>query len=186
MIGSLRGTVIEHSGLELLLEVGGVGYRIIAAPATLARFHAGEEAFLYVHDHVREDAHDLYGFSARGDLELFERLIGVSGVGPKAGLALLSLGSADAVKRAVMAGDLGFLTSAPGVGRKIAQKVVLELKGQLVEGDEGAQGHDREAIDALVALGYSGSQAKEALKGVSRDITDLSARVREALKRISS
>lgn len=184
MIGSLRGTVIEISATDVLLEVAGVGYRVIAASGTLSGLRADEPAFLYIHDHVREDAHDLYGFATREERLLFERLIGVSGVGPKVGLAILSLGSADAVKRAIMSGDLGALTSISGVGTKIAQKVILELKGQLVEvGD--AIGPDREVIDALVSLGYSSSQAKEAIKGIPQDVTDVSERVREALKRLS-
>jgi holliday junction DNA helicase RuvA len=184
MIGSLRGTILDVSPTDALIEVAGVGYRVIASPATLAGLRAGEPAFLHIHDHVREDAHDLFGFASRDERSLFERLINVSGVGPKVGLAILSLGSADTVKRAIMSGDLGMLTSIPGVGMKIAQKVVLELKGQLVD-VESASGPDREVIDALVSLGYSSNQAREAVKGVPPEVTDVSERVREALKRLS-
>ncbi|MFA5750597.1 MAG: Holliday junction branch migration protein RuvA [Candidatus Shapirobacteria bacterium] len=184
MIGSLRGTVLEITPTDLLLEVADVGYRVIAAPGTLAKYRAQETCFLYIHDHIREDAHDLYGFTIKDEMTLFERLIGVSGVGPKVGLAILSLGSAETVKRAIMAGDLGTLTSVSGVGTKIAQKVILELKGQLVD-LESATGPDREVIDALVSLGYSVSQAKDAVKGVSPEVTDVSLRVKEALRRLS-
>jgi holliday junction DNA helicase RuvA len=184
MIGSLRGTILDVTPVDALVEVAGVGYRVIAPPGTLAGLRAGEEAFLHIHDHVREDAHDLYGFVSRDERSLFERLIAVSGVGPKVGLAILSLGSAETVKRAIMSGDLGLLTSVSGVGMKIAQKVVLELKGQLVD-VESASGPDREVIDALVSLGYSSSQAKDAVKGIAPEVTDVSERVREALKRLS-
>jgi holliday junction DNA helicase RuvA len=183
MIGSLRGTTIDVSPTDALIEVAGVGYRVISTPSVLAGLRVGEDAFLYVHDHIREDAHDLFGFASRDDRALFERLIGVSGVGPKVGLAILSFGSAETVKRAIMAGDLGTLTSVSGVGTKIAQKVILELKGQLVEAGS-ATGPDREAVEALVSLGYSMNQAKEALKGVPQEVEDISARVREALRRI--
>jgi len=185
MIGSLRGTAIDVSPNDALIEVAGVGYRVIAPPNVLAGLRVGEPAFLYIHDHVREDAHDLFGFASRDERSLFERLIGVSGVGPKVGLAILSLGSAETVKRAIMAGDLGTLTSISGVGTKIAQKVILELKGQLVEAG-GATGPDREVIEALVSLGYSMNQARDAIKGIPEEVTDMSERVREALKRLGS
>jgi holliday junction DNA helicase RuvA len=185
MIGSLRGRVTSLSPLAALVEVGGLGYRVNASPNTLARLRVGEEALLYIHDHIREDTHDLFGFPSEEELALFERLMSVSGVGPKAGMSLLSVGSVETVQRAIMAGDLATLTSAPGVGTKIAQKIVLELKGQLVDADS-AQGPDREVVDALVSLGYSAQQATRALKNVSADVTDVSERVKSALRYLSA
>jgi Holliday junction DNA helicase RuvA len=185
MIASVRGTVLDISPTSIVVEAGGVGYRIFATPATLGGMRKREEAFLYTYDLIREDAHDLYGFISQDEQRLFERLISVSGVGPKVAIALLSMGSAAALKRAIMSGDLSALTSVSGVGRKIAQKIILELKGQIVE-EGGESGPDREVVDALVSLGYSASQAREALKGVSNDVTDVSDRVREALRRLSS
>ncbi|HWQ99586.1 MAG TPA: Holliday junction branch migration protein RuvA [Candidatus Methylomirabilis sp.] len=184
MIGSLRGRVLALDSAKVLLDVNGVGFRVFAAPTTLTTLTMGEEVLLHVHDHVREDARDLYGFLTADELALFERLISISGVGPKAGMSILSVGSAETVKRAIMNGDLATLTSAPGVGTKIAQKIVLELKGQLVDVDV-AMGPDREVVDALVSLGYSVHQARAALKGVSADVTDMSERVREALRSLS-
>ncbi len=185
MIASLRGMVLDITPTSVLIEAGGVGYRAFATSATLGGLRKREEAFLFTYDLVREDARDLYGFLSQDELRLFERLIAVSGVGPKAALAVLSMGSADSLKRIIMAGDLTALTSAPGIGKKIAQKILLELKGQIVE-EGDAFGPDREVIDALVSLGYSATQAKEALKGVSRDVTDVSDRVRESLRRLST
>lgn len=185
MLGSLRGRVISLTSVYALVEAGGAGYRVMAAPNTLSRLTLNEDALLYVHDHVREDARELFGFLSEDELALFECLINISGVGPKAGMSILSIGSAETVKRAIMAGDLATLTSAPGVGTKIAQKIVLELKGQLVD-VETATGPDREVVDALVSLGYSMSQARQALKAVSKDVTDVSERVREALRNLSS
>ena len=185
MIGSVRGRVIQISPTNLLIEAGGVGFRVSATPATLSGLRVNEEAFLYTHDHVREDSRDLYGFASEDELRLFERMVSISGVGPKVALAMLSIGSADVLKRAIMNGDLATLTSIPGIGKKIAQKIILELKGQIVE-DNGVSGPDREVIDALVSLGYSSAQAKDALSSVPTDVTDVSERVREALRRLSS
>jgi len=181
MIGSLRGRVLDIAPPWVLIEVQGIGYRVCVSSNTLAGMRVNEEVFVYIHDVVREDARDLFGFTALEDLRLFERMISVSGVGPKVALAMSSIGSADTLKRAIMSGDLTTLTSAPGVGKKIAQKIILELKGQIVDTD-GTTGPDREAIDALVSLGYSGTQARDALKSVSTDIADISDRVREALR----
>lgn len=184
MIGSLRGKVIEVLGSAVLIEAAGVGYLVRVPVTALASFRVGEETFVYTHDLVREDARELFGFAKRNELELFDQLLGVSGVGPKVALAIMSGGSADTVRRHILAGDLDALTSTPGVGRKTAQKIVLELKGALVEGDEGAP-QDRETREALESLGYSPQAAREALKSVSPDVVDVAARVREALKYLS-
>lgn len=185
MIASLRGTVLDITPTSALIEAGGVGYRVFATPASLGGLRKREEAFLFTHDLIREDARDLYGFLSQDELRLFERLIAISGVGPKVALAMLSMGSVDSIKRVIMTGDLTALISTPGIGKKIAQKIILELKGQIVEEGESS-GPDREVIDALISLGYSSTQATEALKGVSRDVTDVSDRVREALRRLST
>jgi len=158
-----------------------MGYRVYVSPAVLSALRGEGETFLYVHEQVREDADDLYGFLSLADLELFERLLTISGVGPKVAMTLLSVGSADTVRGAIMKGDLALLTSVPGVGTKTAQKIVLELKGQLVEAGHDAP-QDRDVIEALQSLGYSIQQAREALKAVSSDIVETSARVREALR----
>lgn len=185
MIGSLRGLVLEISPPHVLLEVQGIGFRVAATPHTLSCLEARAEGFLYIHDHVREDARVLYGFLHQEELALFEKLISISGVGPKVALALLSLGNVDTLKRAIMAGDLATLTSLPGIGKKIAQKIILELKGAIVEEDVASVA-DREVIDALVSLGYSMSQANTALKQVPVDVDDVSDRVREALRCLSN
>ncbi|MBP9762882.1 Holliday junction branch migration protein RuvA [Patescibacteria group bacterium] len=184
MIGSLRGTLIELGGNWVLLEVGGVGYRIQLSSSVLALLRVGQEQFFYIHEQLREDAHELYGFLSSQDLILFNKLLSVSGVGPKVAMTLLSLGSADAVQRAVMSGDLETLTSLPGVGKKTAQKIILELKGQLVEA-EGVPSADRDVADALQGMGYSAAQVRDALKQIPSDLTDPSERIRAALRMLA-
>ncbi len=184
MIGSLRGKLLEIQPASVLMEVGGIGYNVRLTPSAISSLRAGSEAFFYTHHYVREDAEELFGFLSQQDQRLFAQLIGISGVGPKSAMTILSVGSADAVRTAIMAGDLTTLTSAPGVGKKTAQKIVLELKGQLVEEDTDTSG-DRDVIEALQSLGYSSSQAREALKNVNAEIKNTSDRVREALRVLS-
>ncbi len=174
---------IEKGLTWLILEVGGVGYKVFASPSVLSGIRSEQETFLYIHDHIREDARDLYGFLTLSDLELFQRLLTISGIGPKAAANILSLG-AEVVRNAVMKGDVAMLHSAPGVGKKTAQKIILELKGQLVEEASMPSG-DVEVIEALQSLGYSSHDAREAVKMVSMEIKDVSERIREALKHLA-
>lgn len=185
MIGSLRGIVSEIHAVSLLLEVAGVGYIVRVSSGTLLSVKKDDPCFMYIHDHVREDSHDLFGFIQRVEMELFERLLSVSGVGPKVALTILSVGSYDTVHRAILQGDLTVLTSVPGVGKKTAQKIILDLKGQLVE-EEAITGTDGEVIDALVSLGYAMPHAREVVKSLTTTQTDVSQRIREALKYLSA
>ncbi len=184
MIGSLRGRIIDVSLRRVLVETAGLGYEVIVPPSMLAGLKKGEDAFFYVHDHIREDAHDLYGFLQIDDLALFDQLLSISGVGPKVAMTILAIGSAETVRRAIMAGDLSTLTSVPGVGKKTAQKIILELKGQLVESSFESP-VDREVAQGLQSLGYTASQTREAMKQIPADITDVSERIREALRMLS-
>ncbi|MCC7357010.1 Holliday junction branch migration protein RuvA [Candidatus Uhrbacteria bacterium] len=186
MIRTLRGTVLElHAGF-CILEVSGLGYEIRTTVSNLSHLSTilGQSILLYIHDHIREDSHDVYGFNQYSDLELFERLISVSGVGPKVALLIMSAGSASSVKKAILDGNLTFLTSISGVGKKTAQKIVLDLKGHLVE-EEGFGENDTEVIEALVSLGYASDDARKAVQILSPEITEVSARIREALKKLS-
>jgi Holliday junction DNA helicase RuvA len=184
MIGSLRGIVLEYAANTVLLEVQGIGYRVLAPSSVITLMRTGAEAFLYIHDHIREDSHDLYGFLAAEDLALFDQLLTISGVGPKVAMTILGVGSADTVRRAIMSGDLEMLTSVPGVGKKTAQKIILELKGQLVDGSSTSPA-DQEVLQALQGLGYSMSQAREAVKALSPELANTSDRVREALRSLA-
>lgn len=181
MIGSIRGSVLVVNPTSLLVEVSGVGYKIMVAPSVLSSMKVDDPIFLFIHDHIREDVHDLYGFLSSQDLSLFQQLLNVSGVGPKSAMTIMAVGTADTVRRAIMAGDLETLTSVPGVGKKTAQKIVLELKGQLVE-ISGLSEEDREVTQALQSLGYTAALAREAIKILPATTVGTSDRVREALK----
>ncbi len=184
MIGSLRGQVLEVGIQDCLLEVLGVGYRVVVPTGTASALRTDETTFLYIHEVIREDVHDLYGFLDLGTLRVFRKLLTVNGVGPKVAMTIMGIGDASVIQDAIMRGDVEALTSVPGVGKKTAQKIVLELKGQLVEVAE-APTEDREVVEALVALGYAAADAREAVKDLPETAKSTGDRVREALKRLS-
>ena len=185
MIASLRGTVRDHIGDAVLLETGDVGYLILVPVRIRAQLLTGSVVFLYIYDYVREDAHKLYGFISLEERAFFETLLSVSGVGPKVALLILSVGSMSDIQRAVEAGDVDTLTSLPGIGAKTAKKILLELKGKLVD-DQEPQGRDLDVQDALVSLGYSAQQARETLRHIDASVEGAEERIRAALKMLSS
>ncbi len=184
MIGFLRGVIFEIGAHHVLLDVQGVGYRIALSPATLATLKANEAYVFYIHEVIREDAHDLYGFRLKEELGLFTQLLAVSGVGPKVAMAILSVGTVDAVRKAIMQGDVETMTSVPGIGKKTAQKIVLGLRGQLAE-DAALSSEDSEVMSALQSLGYTASDSRTALKAVSPEYKTASDRLRAALQQLS-
>ena len=201
MIGSLRGTVLDRvpgptSG-ELLLEVGGVGYRLSVPTGTLALGELAAPMFVHVHTHVREDAIILYGFATREERACFETLIAVHGVGPALALALLSCYSPVALRRAVMTDDADALTVVPGIGKKTAVRLLLELKAKLdleltdgeadlvlMSGGTGVPSPRGEVRAALAALGYAADEVREAVSGLP-DEGDASEMLRLALRELA-
>ena len=163
--------------------MGGVGYRVRAHTGILGSLKIDLETRLFIHEHVREDAYDLFGFSSRDELDFFESLLSVSGVGPKVALVVCSSEPLESLKIRLMKGDVDWLSSLSGIGKKTAQKIILELKGQLVEVGM-ITGPDAEVAQALISLGYSSAQAKEAVKNIPIDITDSSERIRAALRQL--
>jgi Holliday junction DNA helicase RuvA len=182
MIAYLKGTVLEKGKEHVILLCGDVGYLVQLPTHLLATLEKGSEARLYTHHVIREDASDLIGFAAVQELDFFMKLITVSGVGPKMALHLMSLGPVGSLHAAVEKGDVAFLESAQGVGRKTAQRVVLELKGKLVTDDEPGQGSD-EVVSALENLGYPRAKAREAAGAAADGTTQ--ERIRAALKVLS-
>ncbi len=185
MIAKVFGKIAYMRDKYVVVDVNGVGYKIFVSEFTMGKIAGKDEIELYTHTYVREDSLDLFGFVSLEELELFELLISVSGIGPRAGIGILSIAEPKTIRSAVMSGDSSILTKVSGVGKKTAERVVLELKNRLVElpGEESKTAvSDSEAIEALMSLGYSVSQARDALKSVPENLKDVSERVRAALK----
>ncbi len=180
MIARLRGRVAARTSTGIVLDVNGVGYAVAATPS-VARLGDGEIT-IETHLHVREDALQLYGFATAEERDLFELLLGVTGVGPKVALALVSGSTPAELRRAIALDDLKRFEAIPGIGRKTAQRVVLELKEKLSAGDALAPpGGDLTARDALVGLGWSLVDAERALAGLDPDLP-VEEQVRHALR----
>ncbi len=187
MIGHIAGeTLAKRAGLAIV-SAGGVGYKISATRETLARLKIGQSASLWTHLAVRESSLDLYGFESEDDLHFFELLLMVPGIGPKSALAILDLTDVETLKNAIATGNATYLTKVSGVGKKTAEKIVLELR-EKVGASSGRGAHaislDEDAQEALRALGYTPSEAREALRKVPAEIEGSSARLREALRMI--
>lgn len=187
MIATLRGEISQIEDNAIILEVGGVGLRVFVPAPLRAKMKAGESLMLYTHLVVREDALVLYGFESQADRELFNTLLGVDGVGPKAALSVLSTMTLDAVQRAVFADEADVLSRVPGIGKKTAQKMALHLKDKLKPADALARvasmsDTDGEVLAALTALGYSVIEAQTAIQAIPKDTPDdVEERLRVAL-----
>ena len=192
----VNGTVAEIGPNLAVIDCGGVGYACATTNYTLAQLKRGEPAKLYTYLHVREEIFDLYGFSTQAELSSFKMLLGVSGVGPKAALAILSSGTPDQLALSIVTGDERSLTGVPGIGKKIAQRIILELKDKLAKEQTGfdagmgtlspipAGGKTQEAASALSVLGYSSQEISTALKGVDAALP-VEEMIRIALKKMA-
>ena len=191
MIATLSGVVSEKLAEQVVIDVQGVGYGIYTTAEDFGRLTNGEPAKVYIYEHVREQAHDLFGFLSRDTQQLFEQLLAVNGVGPKMALNVLSIGTSQDVRAAIAGGDVKFIQQASGVGKKVAERIVVELKDKvglastdlqsvgLLQSESNLLGD--EAIEALVALGYSAQDAVKALQAVDPALpTD--ERIKLALK----
>lgn len=188
MIATLTGTVAEKLSEVLVLEVGGVGYGLLVTNEDFGGLVVGEKAKVYVHEHIRENSYDLYGFCSQDSKRLFEQLLDVNGVGPKMALNILGVGSADAVRTAIATGDTKYIQAASGVGKRVAERVIVELKDKVgLVSSEGAtdflQGPamSDEAVQALVALGFTPQDATLALQKVDAELST-EDRIKHALK----
>ena len=184
MISRLRGTPAGRTLDGLVVDVAGVGYLVMATPSVLRRADGASEVAVETYLHVREDALQLYGFADAAERALFVQLLGVSGIGPKVALAVVSSASPDELQRAIALKDSARFQAIPGIGKKTAERIVLELEGSIVEpahvaGSEGPR--ELVARDALVELGYSVIEAEQALAGVDPELP-AEDRVREALR----
>lgn len=193
MIAKITGKIAFFRDNYVVVDVSGVGYKIFVTEFTMGKIagkftrpEGGDDIELFTHTYVREDTLALYGFLVVEELEMFELLISISGIGPKAAVGILSIAEPKTIRTAVISGDSSILTRVSGVGKKTAERVILELKNRIKElpgdSDHGSARADSEAIEALVSLGYSAAQSREALKRVPEKIKDISERVRAALK----
>ena len=182
MIARLRGTPAGRSADGLLLDVNGVGYLVAATPSVLRRAESGGEVTVETYLHVREDALQLYGFGDAAERELFTHLLTVAGIGPKVALAVVSGSPAPDLRRAIALGDHARFQAIPGIGKKTAERLLLELKGKLADAvGEPATERGGDVLTALVALGYSDKEALLAVKGLAPDLP-LAEAIRAALK----
>ena len=195
----VKGTVAHTAPYLAVIDCGGVGYACRTTNNTLSRLKKGESAKLFTHLNVREDAMELYGFATENELNCFQLLISVSGVGPKAALSILSSATPESLAMSIITGDEKALTVAQGIGKKIAQRIILELKDKLAKGQTASiQGESyggsgitvipenklSEASAALAVLGYSQGEINLALKGVDLDALTLEQVIKEALKKM--
>lgn len=200
MIAFVRGTAVDMTENSVIVEAGGIGYEIYMTGTDLSQIHMGEEVKIHTYFNVREDAMQLYGFRSKDDLQMFKLLLGVNGVGPKAAVGVLAGITADELRFAILSEDVKTLSKAPGIGKKTAQKLILELKDKMKledafelklahEQENAAAGMGdisdgrQEAVEALVALGYSSTDALRAVRKVT-DVApdDVEGLLKAALK----
>lgn len=187
MLGYLKGKIDSTGAGVLYLDVNGVGYKIFVVPTE--EYQIEKSTKLYIHEHIREDAHDLYGFASFPELELFEKLISVNGVGPKAGLLIMSSAESQKIISAIVHEDISFFTALSGIGKKVAAKIILELKSKL-SGIDGSgvifsNQESSEVVDALLSLGYKKVEISQILSKIPTDVESSEDKIRWALKHIS-
>ncbi|HTE22149.1 MAG TPA: Holliday junction branch migration protein RuvA [Candidatus Limnocylindria bacterium] len=189
MIATLNGVVAEKLAELVVLDVQGVGYGLLVPIEEYGRLAVGDSARFYVYEHIRENAHDLYGFLHTDTKRLFEHLLEVNGVGPKMALNILGIGSAEAVRQAIAAGDTKFIQAASGVGKRVAERVVVDLKDKVGLASTASDSifvgnstlNQDEATQALIALGYTPQDAANALSQIDEKLST-EDRIKQALK----
>lgn len=189
MISSLFGAVSEKLPEVVIIDVNGVGYGVLTTAEDFGALKVGEKSKLYIYEHIREQSHDLFGFIKLETKQLFELLLNVNGVGPKMALNVLSVGSIDNVRQAIAGGDTKYIAQASGVGKRVAERIVVDLKDKVgLDGIDlsgsgilAPENSNDEAVQALIALGYSQQDAAQALINIDKSLpTD--ERIKLALK----
>lgn len=183
MIGFLSGKLLSHHDPFLLINVNGVGYKVHAAADVLTAFHIGDVVQVYVHTHVREDALELYGFSDEASMELFELLISVNGVGPKTAINVFALGKKEEILGAIRKADVDFFTGVPRLGRKNAQKIIIDLKNKLGAIEElDLRDGESDVVVALMQFGFSSEEARRAVREIGEKGKTTEEKIKLALK----
>lgn len=187
MLAKIKGKIEYIKNNYAVVGVGGLGYKVFSTPYILGKIAGKEEVEFFLHTHVREDVLALYGFLAIEELDMFELLISISGIGPKAGLGILSIASPKTIKTAILNEDSTILTKVSGIGKKTAERVILELKNKVADisvGDKEEAVVDSDAIEALTGMGYSVTEARDILKTAPKDIKDVGERIKWALRNL--
>lgn len=185
MIGLLQGNLILRNDPFIILMVNGVGYKVCAEANLLSKYHVGDTLTAFIHTYVREDVLELYGFQDEASLELFELLLSVSGIGPKTAIGVFTLGEKGKIIEAIQRADVNFFTGVSRLGKKNAQKIIIELKnkiGSVVDLNLAGDGEVAEVIAALTGFGFRPEEARQAVREVGEAGTTTSEKVRLALK----
>ncbi len=186
MFGHITGKVFDLRPTRVIIKTGGIGFIIHVTISSLEKLRIGMEASFWTHTAVRETSLDLYGFYTEEELRVFELLITVSGVGPKSGLAILGVAGVKSIEEAVATGDTSSLTKISGIGRKIAEKIVLELNGKLVTTRKGESrtSEDVDVFEALRSLGYREKDIQDIMKKIPKDLTGTNEKIKHILKNL--
>jgi Holliday junction DNA helicase RuvA len=186
MISHLKGILLHKDPRYLVISAAGVGYKVSATADVVSKIGSeGKEVSVWTYLAVRENALDLYGFASLAELNFFELLITISGIGPKTALGILNAASIETLQHAIFTGDTSHLTKVSGIGKKNAEKIVMELKdkiGALNLGESGSLQHESDAMEALTSLGYSQNDVRDVLKKLPKDIIETGAKIKAALK----
>lgn len=186
MIAKIEGIIVHTSDKFLIVDVSGVGYKIYITTETMIASSLGEHASFWIHTAVRENSIDLFGFKSINEMSFFELLLDVSGIGPRSALSILGVAPIDTLKRAISTGDTSYLNKVSGIGKKTAEKIIIELRDKFEDyknDDDTPKSlrDESDILEALKSLGYSQNEAREALKKVSSTTIGTSARIKEAL-----
>lgn len=183
MIGYLKGLLLSRHDPVILVNVSGVGYKVLVTSDVLSVFHIGDAVELFIHTHVREDALELYGFLDEASLGLFELLISVSGIGPKTAIGVFAIGKKDEILSAIRRADVDFFTGVPRLGKKNAQKIIIELKNKLGAVEEIDLGEgESEVVMALTQFGFSTDEARRAVREIGEKGKTTEEKIKLALK----
>lgn len=185
MIGMLKGILVLRNDPYIVIDVQGVGYKVYASADFLSKYHVGDLVTVFTHTHVREDALELYGFIDQAHLELFELLISVNGIGPKTAVGIFAVGNKEQIVGAIQKADVDFFTGVPRLGKKNAQKIIIELKNKIgaIEDLDLADSDEKdEVVTALTSFGFSEKEANLALRQIGETEGSVSEKVRLALK----
>lgn len=191
MIAHIDGNILYIDNKYLIVDVNGIGYKVHTTTEILNGNNVDDKISLFTYLAVRENALDLFGFKDIEEMTFFEMLLSVSGIGPKSALGILSLADIDTIKRAIVTGDTSYLNKVSGIGKKTAERIVIDLKNKVTiaennEHTDASMRIENDAIEALKSLGYSQNEARNALKEVSSDIVGVNAKIKQALKILSN